>query len=115
MGYNLKPLDLQGAVGSVQLLKFDEIHQLRRKNKEAIHGISIYFWLSVVDEREDSETSWFGVPIVCDTPELKHGLVKHLEANKVQTHNYFAGNIFYILDMLIWMRWQISRSKPSIE
>ena len=94
MGYNLKPLDLQGAVGSVQLLKFDEIHQLRRKNKEAIHEmIETIPGCRVVDEREDSETSWFGVPIVCDTPELKHGLVKHLEANKVQTRNYFAGNI----------------------
>ena len=94
MGYNLKPLDLQGAVGSVQLLKFDEIHQLRRKNKEAIHKmIETIPGCRVVTEREDSETSWFGVPIVCDTPELKHGLVKHLEANKVQTRNYFAGNI----------------------
>jgi CDP-6-deoxy-D-xylo-4-hexulose-3-dehydrase len=94
MGYNLKPLDLQGAVGSVQLLKFDEIHQLRRKNKEAIHWmIESIPGCRVVNEREDSETSWFGVPIVCDTPELKHGLVKHLEANKVQTRNYFAGNI----------------------
>tara|TARA_B100001778_G_C18599438_1_gene636464 strand:- start:2036 stop:3325 length:1290 start_codon:yes stop_codon:yes gene_type:complete len=94
MGYNLKPLDLQGAVGSVQLLKFDEIHQLRRKNKEAIHKmIETIPGCRVVNEREDSETSWFGVPIVCDTPELKHGLVKHLEANKVQTRNYFAGNI----------------------
>ena len=94
MGYNLKPLDLQGAVGSVQLLKFDEIHQLRRKNKEAIHKmIETIPGCRVVTEREDSETSWFGVPIVCDTPQLKHGLVKHLEANKVQTRNYFAGNI----------------------
>ena len=32
-GYNLKPLDLQGAVGSVQLKKFDEIHTKRRINK----------------------------------------------------------------------------------
>jgi len=94
MGYNLKPLDLQGAVGSVQLLKFEEIHQMRRKNKEAIHKmIETIPGCRVVTEREDSETSWFGVPIVCDTSQLKHGLVKHLEANKVQTRNYFAGNI----------------------
>ena len=94
MGYNLKPLDLQGAVGSIQLLRFDEIHKLRRRNKKAIHKmIETIPGCRVVEEREDSETSWFGVPIVCDTPELKHGLVKHLEANKVQTRNYFAGNI----------------------
>jgi CDP-6-deoxy-D-xylo-4-hexulose-3-dehydrase len=94
MGYNLKPLDLQGAVGSVQLLKFDEIHKIRRKNKETIHSmIETVSGCRVVNERKDSETSWFGVPIVCDTPELKHSLVKHLEANKIQTRNYFAGNI----------------------
>jgi CDP-6-deoxy-D-xylo-4-hexulose-3-dehydrase len=94
MGYNLKPLDLQGAVGSVQLLKFDEIHKIRRKNKESIHSmIETVPGCRVVNERKDSETSWFGVPIVCDTPELKHSLVKHLEANKIQTRNYFAGNI----------------------
>ena len=94
MGYNLKPLDMQGAVGSVQLLKFDDIHRLRRKNKERIQSIiETIPGCRVVNEREDSETSWFGVPIVCDTPKLKHSLVAHLEKNKVQTRNYFAGNI----------------------
>ena len=94
MGYNLKPLDMQGGVGSVQLLKFDEIHRLRRKNKESIQKIiETIDGCRVVREREDSETSWFGVPIVCDDSKLKHSLVAHLEKNKVQTRNYFAGNI----------------------
>jgi CDP-4-dehydro-6-deoxyglucose reductase, E1 len=94
MGYNLKPLDMQGAVGSVQLLKFDEIHQLRRSNKKRIQGIiETIPGTRVVNEREDSETSWFGVPIICDDKKLKHSLVSHLEKNKIQTRNYFAGNI----------------------
>jgi len=94
MGYNLKPLDMQGGVGSVQLLKFDEIHRLRRKNKESIQTIiETIPGCRVVRERADSETSWFGVPIVCDDSKLKHSLVAHLEKNKVQTRNYFAGNI----------------------
>ena len=94
MGYNLKPLDMQGAVGSVQLLKFDEIHKLRRQNKERIQEIvETIPGVRVVNEKPEAETSWFGVPIVCDTKELKHSLVAHLEKNKVQTRNYFAGNI----------------------
>ena len=47
----------------------------------------------VVDELPDSETSWFGVPIVCEngpTSTDKHKLVEHLEKNGVQTRNYFA-------------------------
>ena len=36
MGYNLKPLDLQGAMGVVQLEKFDEIHERRRNSKKKL-------------------------------------------------------------------------------
>lgn len=94
MGYNLKPLDLQGAIGSVQLLKFDEIHDIRRKNKDLIGNIlSKVSGTRVVSERPQAETSWFGVPIVCETKDLKYKLVAYLEANKIQTRNYFAGNI----------------------
>lgn len=94
MGYNLKPLDLQGAVGSVQLLKFEEIHDLRRQNKKKIQKIIEKVpGVRVVNEREGAETSWFGVPIICETSDLKRMLVSHLEANKIQTRNYFAGNI----------------------
>jgi CDP-6-deoxy-D-xylo-4-hexulose-3-dehydrase len=39
MGYNLKPLDLQGAIGLAQLEKFEEIHRLRRRSKETIQHI----------------------------------------------------------------------------
>ena len=94
MGYNLKPLDLQGAVGSVQLLKFDKIHSIRRDNKKKIQAILERIpGVSVVNEKENAETSWFGVPIICENKELKHSLVQHLEKNRVQTRNYFAGNI----------------------
>jgi len=94
MGYNLKPLDLQGAVGSVQLLKFEEIHEKRRKNKLLIHQIVERIpGIRVMNEMPNAETSWFGVPILCENKNLKHSLVKHFEDNKVQTRNYFAGNI----------------------
>jgi CDP-4-dehydro-6-deoxyglucose reductase, E1 len=47
----------------------------------------------VINEREGAETSWFGVPIVCEDKNLKMSLVSYLEKNKIQTRNYFAGNI----------------------
>jgi dTDP-4-amino-4,6-dideoxygalactose transaminase len=36
MGYNLKPLDLQGAIGLVQLEKFDEIESRRKISKDTL-------------------------------------------------------------------------------
>jgi len=91
-GYNLKPADLQGSIGLVQLTKQDEIHRIRRGNKARLHEIfSQIPGARVIEEKEHAETSWFGVPIVCD--DHKHRLVKYLEDHKVQTRNYFAGNI----------------------
>ena len=99
MGYNLKPMDFQGAIGSVQLDKFEEIHEKRRENKVAIQkwfdsiGMLPGGGVSSINELSQAEASWFGVPIICDSKETKNKLTKHLESNKIQTRNYFAGNI----------------------
>lgn len=96
-GYNLKPADLQGSIGLVQLEKQDEIHEKRRSNKKRLHEIFESIpGVRVIGELKEAETSWFGVPIVCENNQLsaiKHNLVKYLEDNKIQTRNYFAGNI----------------------
>ena len=47
----------------------------------------------VPKELDHSETSWFGTPIVCESKAQKDSLVGFLEGIKVQTRNYFAGNI----------------------
>lgn len=95
MGYNLKPLDLQGAIGSVQLEKFDEIEQRRKVSKQTIEGIVIdgVSGVTGVYSLDKADVCWFGTPFICEDADLKRSLVKHLEAHKIQTRNYFAGNI----------------------
>lgn len=95
VGYNLQPLDLQGAIGLAQLEKFDTIKDRRMLLHDIIKSILL---LTVPDIEspsplKESEVSWFGVPIVCPDKEYKTKLVSHLESNKIQTRNYFAGNI----------------------
>jgi CDP-4-dehydro-6-deoxyglucose reductase, E1 len=91
-GYNLKPADLQGSIGLVQLEKQGEIHYIRRLNKARLHEIfSKIPGARVIEEKEHAETSWFGVPIVYE--DGKPNLVKYLEEHGIQTRNYFAGNI----------------------
>ena len=91
-GYNLKPADLQGSIGLVQLEKQTEIHHVRRLNKEALTQVfSQIPGCRVVEEKEHAETSWFGVPIIYE--DGKHHLVQYLEERGIQTRNYFAGNI----------------------
>lgn len=95
VGYNLKPLDMQGSIGLVQLKKFDEIHTKRRHSKNKIHELLEKHLVDVYvpGEIEHAETSWFGTPIICPNKEYKDNLVEFLESMKIQTRNYFAGNI----------------------
>jgi len=95
MGYNLKPLDLQGAIGLIQLEKLDEIEENRRVSRDEITDI---FTDNIVGLRspkvlDKADPCWFGTPFICEEEGLKHKLVAYLEANKIQTRNYFAGNI----------------------
>lgn len=94
IGYNLKPTNMQGALGVVQLGKFDEIHKIRKHNREIIGDIFEKIdGVRTIGELPQSDTSWFGVPLVCKDKDQKAALVKFLEDNRVQTRNYFAGNI----------------------
>jgi CDP-6-deoxy-D-xylo-4-hexulose-3-dehydrase len=95
MGYNLKPLDLQGAIGLEQLIKLDEMEAKRRSAKARLTKI---FTDNIPNLRspsklEQADPCWFGTPFICDEDGLKHRLVAFLEENKIQTRNYFAGNI----------------------
>jgi len=95
MGYNLKPLDLQGAIGLIQLEKIDEIEENRKRSKRRIEEIFISNIKGIrpVHAHDKSDVCWFGTPFICEEEGLKHRLVDYLEANKIQTRNYFAGNI----------------------
>lgn len=94
IGYNLKPLDLQGGLGLAQLKKLNKFHEDRKKNKKDIQQIlSSISNISFPIEHKYAEVGWFGVPIICDSYLTKSKLVKHFETNNIQTRNYFAGNI----------------------
>ncbi len=96
IGYNLKPLELQGSIGLVQMKKSDEIHSKRKDTKEKLEVIlkkHLGERISIPQQAPNAETSWFGVPIICNENKLKQMLVEHFESNRIQTRNYFAGNV----------------------
>ena len=96
VGYNLKPLDMQGAIGIAQLKKFDEIDKKRKYNfnkvKKALEQCS---YIRVASSLPEADPCWFGVPVICKSQAVKDSLASHLEKNKVQTRNYFAGNLLW--------------------
>ena len=94
--YNLQPLDLQGALGCVQMGKLEKIHSVR---KAAHSRISEMVKKHLGDSAKtavalpSSDPSWFGFSFICPSYAYKQALVSHLEAAGIQTRNYFAGTI----------------------
>jgi CDP-6-deoxy-D-xylo-4-hexulose-3-dehydrase len=95
MGYNLKPMDFQGAIGIEQVKKLPDIITKRINNKNKIDKLMSKYVKEVktVKDESGSNVSWFGAPYICDSKKTKSSLVSLLESNKIQTRNYFAGNI----------------------
>jgi CDP-6-deoxy-D-xylo-4-hexulose-3-dehydrase len=97
IGYNLKPIELQSAMGLVQLEKLDEIHRLRRRNYALLFEIyskyENYFYLPRPQAKADP--SWFAFPLTVreNAPFKRMDIVDYLEENLIQTRPYFAGNI----------------------
>jgi CDP-6-deoxy-D-xylo-4-hexulose-3-dehydrase len=97
IGYNLKPLDLQAAMGIVQLDKLQWIIERRKHNYSRLFQIfSKYEDKFVLPKATDgADPSWFAFPMtVRENAAFKRSdITKYLEENKIQTRNYFAGNI----------------------
>jgi CDP-6-deoxy-D-xylo-4-hexulose-3-dehydrase len=97
LGYNLKPLDPQAAIGRAQLRRLDHFVASRRANHaflmEVLQRFDNLIHLPEPDPRADP--SWFGFLIVVrdHAPFTRADLVAHLEACRIQTRPLFAGNL----------------------
>ena len=99
IGYNVKPTEMQAAMGLAQLDKLDEMHSRRKQNFNRLYNIfkkyEQYFYLPTTHKKAD--TSWFGylVTVKDGTPFSKADMVEWMEAKKIQTRSYFTGNALF--------------------
>jgi CDP-6-deoxy-D-xylo-4-hexulose-3-dehydrase len=121
LGYNVKPLDIQAAIGRVQIRRLPEFIEARKDNWEALRsglaGLEDYLefalpthataWI-VPQARSDkaeaftwddtgcrTDCSWFGFKITVkeSAPFTRTELVKHLDENKIGNRMLFGGNL----------------------
>ncbi len=97
IGYNLKPLDMQAAMGLQQVKKLPMLDKARRENfvklKEIFEPYSQYFHMPEATEKADPCWFAFLLTIRDDAPFGRADIVSHLEDAKIQTRSYFSGNI----------------------
>jgi len=96
-GFNLKPLDIQAAMGLAQLEKLPKFTEARKRNYRRLYQALLPYarslWLP--KELDGVVASWFVFPIVVReaAPFQRADLVGFLESNGIETRPILAGNI----------------------
>lgn len=97
IGYNIKPVEMQAAMGRIQLRKLPEFIAQRKKNfgyyNDFFKKYTKYFILH--KPMPKSDPSWFAYPLTIrkDAPFDRFTLIRYLEDHMIQTRPIFAGNI----------------------
>lgn len=96
IGWNLKPLELQCALGRVQLKKLEAFREARLKNYELLSTIfkkhSKLFQVVEKPKGLNSLPCWFGFPIIVKDNN-RGKVVGLLERNNIECRTIFGGNI----------------------
>jgi CDP-6-deoxy-D-xylo-4-hexulose-3-dehydrase len=97
IGYNLKPLDLQAAIGLQQLQRLPEFIRKRKENFRKLYNELSKFedYFILPESLPKADPCWFTFPItVKDTaPFRRKEIVNFLEEHHIATRPIFAGNI----------------------
>lgn len=97
IGFNLKPLDLQPAVGIEQLKKLPEFTRKRKGNFARLYGLFSEYEGSFIMPRSlpKADPSWFGFPLTIREGAgfSRQEFTRYLEDNLIETRVLFGGNI----------------------
>ncbi len=92
-GYNLRPLEMEGALGQTQLLKLDKFIDQRRTNAKLLQDNSSRF-PHVKLQKENDKSSWFGFSLLLTGPlkGKRTDLIHALDDAGIQSRPIVSGN-----------------------
>jgi len=97
LGYNLKPLDLQAAIGRAQLERLPAFAEARRRNwrrlRTGLESLSGHF--EFMEATPGGDPSWFGFMLLVrdGAPFTAVELSRHLDLRKIGNRRLFGGNL----------------------
>jgi CDP-6-deoxy-D-xylo-4-hexulose-3-dehydrase len=92
-GYNFRPIEMMGAIGSEQLKKLPGFLKFRRNNAGYFVNIfndNPYFFI----QKEIGKSSWFGFSFILkpDVPAIRKDIANFLLKNNIEVRPIVAGN-----------------------
>lgn len=115
-GYNVRPLEMSGAIGIEQLKKLDKFISVRRRNAEIfieLFGDSPYLQI----QKEISNSSWFGFSIVLkeSAPISRRVLVEKFNAAGIECRPIVTGNFLKNREVLKYFDYEVFGEMTNAE
>lgn len=98
-GFNFRPTELQGAIGSVQLRKLDTMNEARNKNAAKVQSLfrttNGHTIEALLPTSQYSDPAWFALPFVLrdGLPYSRADVVAHLAKHGIDSRPIVAGNL----------------------
>ena len=95
IGYNLRPMEIQAAMGLVQLKRLTELNNNRIKNYKRVIDLinkSDLDILTFFKKEHNSTPAWFALPFIINKKYNKNNYLKYLEQNNIETRPVVTGN-----------------------
>ena len=115
-GYNVRPIEMSGAIGIEQLKKLPLFIETRITNAKYFQKLfSDHPYVSI--QREIGRSSWFGFSLVLkeSSPITRRKLVQHLTANSIECRPIVTGNFLKNKEVLEYFDYEVSGSLENSE
>ena len=90
LGYNVRPMELQGVLGQHQLKVIDSANEVRRETYRILQS-------AFADSKDVTlpaqDTPAFAIPVVCATPEIRDRCVDRCKTLGIEVRPLVAGNL----------------------
>lgn len=115
-GYNVRPLEMSGAIGIEQLKKLPGFISVRRKNAEYfLEKFKGHPYLDV--QQETGESSWFGFSFIIkkDSSMIRKELVERLNSAGIECRPIVTGNFLKNEDVLKYFDYTVHNNVDNAE
>ncbi|MUK92249.1 aminotransferase class V-fold PLP-dependent enzyme [Aliivibrio fischeri] len=115
-GYNVRPLEMSGALGIEQLKKLPNFIETRRKNAKLFQSLfENHPYLQI--QRETGKSSWFGFSLMIKpgAPYSRKELVKLLTQNGIECRPIVTGNFLKNKEVLEHFDYEVSGTLEAAE
>ena len=94
-GFNVRPMEIQGAFGLVQMDSIEQYRAARQRNYDRLAGYTMSEFLQHIYVLDGCEPSWHGFPLMVrdDAPFTRDQLCAYLDQHGVETRPIIAGNL----------------------